>query len=84
MKVIRRILFCIAVLLLALVIAIFCIWGNEISALASFKHVRQRNDAHLDGSVYTMNIKGGFYLDDFVAQGGVKSDGELIDFITGK
>jgi len=66
------------------VIAIFCIWGNEISALASFKHVRQRNDAHLDGSVYTMNIKGGFYLDDFVAQGGVKSDGELIDFITGK
>ena len=65
-------------------IAIFCIWGNEISALASFKHVRQRNDAHLDGSVYTMNIKGGFYLDDFVAQGGVKSDGELIDFITGK
>ena len=83
MKHLKRFLIAIAVILLALIIAVFCVWGNEISALMSMKHVRARNDAHLDGSVYTMNVKGGFYLDDFVAQGGVKSDSELIDFITG-
>lgn len=84
MKHLKRILIAIAFILLALVIAGFAMWGNEISTLMSFKHVRQRNDAHLDGSVYTMHVKGGFYLDDFVAQGGVKSDSELIDFITTK
>jgi hypothetical protein len=31
-----------------------------------------------------MHVSGGFYLDDFIAQGGVKTDSELIDFITGK
>lgn len=70
--------------MLVLVIAIFLVWGNEILTLTSMKQVRGRNDEHLDGSVYSMNIKGGFYLDDFVAQGGVKSDGELIDFVTNK
>lgn len=84
MKLVKRILSGILVLLLALIIAVFCIWDNEIAALASFEQVRQRNDAHLDGSVYTMNVKGDFYLDDFVEQGGVKSDSELIDFITSK
>ena len=28
--------------------------------------------------------KGDFYLDDFVAQGGVKNDSELINFVTNK
>ena len=84
MKHLKRILIAVLVILLAAAIAIFAVWSNEISTLASFEQLRQRNDAHLDGSVYTMNVKGGFYLDDFVAQGGVKSDSELIDFITSK
>ena len=29
-----------------------------------------------------MHVKGGFYLDEFVEQGGVKSDDELIAFVT--
>ena len=84
MKVFKRILLVSAVLLFVAAIAVFYLWGNEISTLLSFKQVRSRNDEHLDGSVYTMDIKGGFYLDDFVAQGGVKSDSELIDFVTEK
>ncbi len=48
------------------------------------KLVRERNDDHLDGAVYTMHVKGDFYLDDFVAQGGVKNDSELINFVTNK
>src|SRR5699024_12779383 len=42
-----------------------------------------RNDEHLDGAVYAMHVKGDFYLDDFVEQGGVSNDNELIQFITG-
>lgn len=70
--------------LLILGVTVYAIWHNEISAIASMKLVRERNDAHLDGSVYTMTVKGDFYLDEFVEQGGVKSDSELIDFITAK
>lgn len=71
-------------LILAAGIAIYAIWHNEIATLMSFKMIRDRNDAHLDGAVYTMEVKGGFYLDEFVAQGGVKSDSELIAFVTEK
>ena len=88
MKILKKILIGIASALLALVlviaIGVWAIWGNEISSLASFTMVRDRNDAHLDGAVYTMHVKGGFYLDDFVAQGGVQSDRELINFVTEK
>lgn len=71
-------------LALLLSAAIWAVWHNEIATLSSMKLLRERNDSHLDGAVYTMHVKGGFYLEDFIAQGGVKSDGELIDFITGK
>lgn len=86
MKLWKRILIGVAAALLAVVlilgVTVYAIWHNEISAIASMKLVRERNDAHLDGSVYTMTVKGDFYLDKFVEQGGVKSDSELIDFIT--
>lgn len=72
------------VLVLALGITVWAIWHNELATLASFKQIRVRNDDHLDGSVYIMNVKGGFYLDDFVDGGGAKSDKELINFITSK
>ena len=68
-------------LVLVLGIAVFALWHNELSTLFSIEQVRDRNDAHLDGAVYTMNVKGDFYLDDFVAQGGVASDDELIQFV---
>lgn len=63
---------------------VFFMWQDEITTLASMKMLRDRNDAHQDGAVYLMKVKGGFYLDDFVKQGGVKSDTELIDFVTKK
>lgn len=66
------------------VAAIYGTWHNEIATVASMEKVRDRNDEHKDGSVYTMKVKGDFYLDDFVEQGGVKSDAELIQFVTNK
>ena len=71
-------------LLLVLAIAVFALWHNEIASLASMRLIRERDDAHLDGAVYSMDVKGGFYLDEFVDQGGASSDRELIDFITGR
>ncbi len=67
----------------ALGITVWCVWGNEISTVASMTHLRARNDEHQDGSIYSMEVKGGFYFDEFRAQGGASSDSELIDFITG-
>ena len=71
-------------LILILGITVWAMWGNEISTLLSMEQIRERNDSHLDGSVYKMEVKGDFYLDEFVEQGGASSDAELIDFITGK
>jgi hypothetical protein len=81
-KIVITVLAALAALILAAVIAVFALWHNEIATLMSFTQLRARNDAHEDGSVYYMEVKGGFYLDEFVAQGGVSSDSELISFIT--
>ena len=77
-------------IVLAAILAIFavlgitfaCVWRNEISTANSFKHLRARNDEHNDGSVYFMNVKGGFYFDEFLNKGGVSTDGQLISYIT--
>ena len=82
-KIVLGIAAVIAALLLVLMIAVFALWHNEIFTMTSMTMLRDRDDGHLDGAVYSMDVKGGFYLDEFVAQGGVKSDKELIDFITG-
>ena len=83
-KFLRVTLIALLVLVLAAAAAVWGLLHNEISAVLSIEQVRARDDAHLDGAVYTMHVPGGFYLEDFVAQGGVKNDSELIDFITGK
>jgi len=83
-KVIIRILAVLAALVLLLAGTVYALWHNELATLASMTLLRDRNDAHLDGAVYSMHVKGGFYLEDFIAQGGVKNDAELISFVTEK
>ena len=82
----RRLLLGITALLiglaLALSIAVYAIWHHELSTLMSLEQIRTRDDTHLDGSVYKMEVSGGFYLEEFLEQGGVQSDSELIAFIT--
>lgn len=72
----------IIVIFAALGITLYAVWGNEIATISSFTHLRERNDANNEGSVYSMHVKGGFYLDDFRNGGGASSDNELIGFIT--
>lgn len=63
-------------------ITFICVWNNEIATVASFKQLRGRNDDNKEGSVYRMEVKGGFYFDKFLDGGGASSDSELIGFIT--
>ena len=81
----KILLICLAVLAGLVLIAtgtIWAIWHNEISSVLSLKQISVRNDDHLDGSVYQMNISGGYYFDEYLEQGGASNDGDLINFIT--
>ena len=69
-------------LLLAAFGAVWMIWGPELRTLGSFRKILDRNDAHLDGAVYEMTVSGDYYFEDFLAQGGVSTDADLIAFIT--
>lgn len=82
LRVLCIVLAVIVVIAAALGITVWFVWGNEISTVASFTHLRGRNDDNNEGSVYSMEVKGGFYFDDYLAQGGASSDTELINFIT--
>lgn len=81
-KILLTVLAVLVVLLVLAFAGVWAVWHNEIGSVASIRMLRERNDDHLDGAVYSMEVKGDFYLDDFVAQGGVSSDTELIQFIT--
>lgn len=83
-KAITRISITIIIFILILLGTIYAVWHNEIATISSIELIRDRNDEHLDGAVYKMNVKGDFYLEDFIKQGGVKNDTELINFITNK
>lgn len=72
----------IVVIAAALGITLFSVWGDEIATVSGFTHLRERNDDNNEGSVYSMNVKGGFYLDEFRESGGASTDTELIGFIT--
>ena len=69
-------------LLIAVTISVFfALWHHEIATIGSIQLLRDRYDLNGEGAVYTMQVSGGFYLDDFVAQGGVSDDQQLVDFI---
>lgn len=86
LKLWQRILIIVFAVIVALAavlgVTVGCVWGNELSSVASFEKVFARNDEHLDGSVYRMKVKGGFYFDKFLEQGGAENDTSLINFIT--
>ena len=65
-KVVEGIAIALVAVIVIAVAAVGVLWSDEIGSIASIKEVRARNDAHKDGAVYTMHVKGGFYLDDFV------------------
>lgn len=71
-------------LLIVFILAIAYLWGNEISTPLSVKEIMPANKTHQDGRVLSLKVKGNYYLDDFLNEGGVNNDRELIDFSTRK
>ncbi len=86
LKLWQRIVIITVAVILALVAALgitfVSVWNNEISSVSSFTKLRDRNDANKEGAVYSMKMKGGYYFDKFLEQGGAKNDTDLIAFIT--
>ena len=81
-KVLKRLACVLAALVIALAVAVFALWHNELATISSLKKLSDRDEAHRDGAVYQLNVSGGYYFDDFLAQGGASTDSELISFIT--
>ena len=66
-----------------LALSIFAIWQNEIASIASIKLLVEAKDENKSAPVYIMDVKGDYYFDDFISQGGVSDDTALRDFIVG-
>ena len=81
-KLLRRIACALAALVIALAVAVFALWHNELATLASFQKLSDRDAAHRDGAVYQINVSGDYSFDAFLSQGGASTDAELISFIT--
>ncbi len=81
-KLLRRIASALAALVIALAVAVFALWHNELATLASFQKLSDRDEAHRDGAVYQINFSGDYFFDEFLSQGGASNDAELISFIT--
>ena len=81
-KLLRRIACALAALVIALAVAVFALWHNELATLASFQKLSNRDEAHRDGAVYQINVSGDYSFDEFLSQGGASNDAELISFVT--
>lgn len=81
-KLLRRIACALAALVIALAVAVFALWHNELATLASFQKLSDRDEAHRDGAVYQINFSGDYFFDEFLSQGGASNDAELISFVT--
>ena len=81
-KLLRRIACALAALVIALAVAVFALWHNELATFASFQKLSDRDEAHRDGAVYQINVSGDYSFDEFLSQGGASNDAELISFVT--
>ena len=53
-KILLTVLAVLVVLLVLAFAGVWAVWHNEISSVASIRMLRERNDDHLDGAVYSM------------------------------
>ena len=81
-SIVKRVLIGLGLILLVGIGAFWGVFHNEIKTLASMEILKPRNDEHQDGAVYTMHVSGDYYFDEFLEQGGVTDDAELVSFVT--
>ncbi len=73
----KKIFFCLIGILVALCVAVACIWGGEIASVLSVKSV--------DGNeyLYRMDYKAAYDLDDVIAND-IDENAELLDYVVGR
>ncbi|MCI8514735.1 MAG: linear amide C-N hydrolase [Lachnospiraceae bacterium] len=84
-KPVKKILMIVCLSLLSFMI-VFCVfvaifWHNEISAILSIDRLVEAKEDNRSGPVYRMDVRGDYYFDEFIEQGGASNDGELIQFV---
>ena len=60
------------------------VFRNEISVYSSIKQLKPANRDILQGGVYEITYKGNYYFEDFIKQGGAKTDREVTEFLNKK
>jgi len=82
--VIKWIALIVFIIIVAFVGFLTVILFDELRTAASVKTLATGNVEENAGNVYSVDIVGDYYLDDYVEQGGVKNDNELINFLIKK
>ena len=60
------------------------IFRNEISVYSSIRQLKSANRDILQGGVYEITYKENYYFEDFIKQGGAKTDREVTEFLNKK
>lgn len=85
MKLLYKVLIGVGVAVVAVAAAgvgtLYGIWGKELNSISSIKEIIPAHESNKAGKVYEMTMDGGYYFDDFIEQGGVSNDDDLIQFI---
>ena len=68
-KVLKRLACVLAALVIALAVAVFALWHNELATLSSLKKLSDRDEAHRDGAVYQLKRLGRLLLRRFPGPG---------------
>ena len=85
MKLLYKVLIGVGVAVVAVAAAgvgtLYGIWGKELNSILSIKEIIPAHESNKAGKVYEMTMDGGYYFDEFIEQGGVSNDDDLIQFI---
>ena len=80
-KILKIVLIAIVFVALIITATLFALWHNELSTVSSIELLVDAHEENNSAPVYLMDVKGDYYFDDFLEQGGASNDSELINFV---
>ena len=83
LRVCLTILVALIALVVVLAIVVACVWNKEIKTISSIQKISPSSQSDTK-PVYYMEYEGDFWFDDFISQGGVSCNEDLLNFIVGK
>lgn len=80
-KILMRAGLAVSLAVLAAGVSIGVLWRNEIASVLSLEMVVDAKPENKSAPVYRMDVKGDYYFDKFIEEGGASNDAELIQFV---